>query len=118
MLCCALCSQCVCVYWSAGKSLEAASVQGLLSKGEAARESLLSWFPHVWAPQAQDGEPDRTLVLQRLLPEIEKRMGEPLPAEGQINSLHGLLYVTKSPNSIPPGALSQVQGVQGIEVVQ
>lgn len=102
----------------AGKTVNAAVVQDLLAKGEAARDSLLSWFPVAWNAHAQDGEPDRTLVLQKLLPEFEKRKGHPLPAEGEIDSLQGLLYVTKSPNAIPPGALSQVEGVEGLEVVQ
>eukprot|EP00882_Tetradesmus_deserticola_P021047 GHRQ01022765.1.p1 GENE.GHRQ01022765.1~~GHRQ01022765.1.p1 ORF type:complete len:205 (+),score=89.53 GHRQ01022765.1:158-772(+) len=94
----------------AGKTVDAAVVQQLMQQGEAARESLLRWWPERWRAHAADGEPDRTLVLQKLLPELEKRQGQPLPAEGDVEVLHGLLYVTKAPSAIPPGALVQLEG--------
>lgn len=93
----------------AGKALDAAEVQQLLKQGDEARESVLAWFPEVWRAHAADGEPDRTLVLQKLLPECEKRHGQQLPLEGEVEALHGLLYVTKAPSSIPPGALVQLE---------
>jgi hypothetical protein len=71
---------------------------------------LLSWWPESWRAHAADGEPDRTLVLQQLLLEFEKRHGQQLPAEGEVEALHGLLYVTKAPSAIQPGALVQLEG--------
>jgi len=51
------------------------------------------------------------LVLQKLLPELERRReGQPLPQSGEVEALMGLLYVTKTPSSIPPGALMQLLG--------
>eukprot|EP00775_Hariotina_reticulata_P013201 gene13201-13332_t len=106
----------------AGPVVDAAVVQQLLKQGEAARESVLSWFPEAWKAHASDGEPDRTLVLQKLLPELERRReGQQLPQSGEVEAVMGLLYVTKTPSSIPPGALMQLE-VEGdgrdIEVIQ
>jgi hypothetical protein len=97
----------------AGKTVDAAVIQQLIQQGEEARVSLLSWWPESWRAHAADGEPDRTLVLQKLLPEFEKRHGQQLPGEGEVEALHGLLYVTKAPSAIPPGALVQLEGQQG-----
>jgi hypothetical protein len=57
---------------------------------------------------AEDGEPDRSLVLEKLLPELERRTGAPLPAEGSVPALAGLLYVTRPPSSVPAGAVQHV----------
>jgi hypothetical protein len=102
----------------AGNTVDAAVVQQLIQQGEEARVSLLSWWPESWVAHAADGEPDRTLVLQKLLPEFEKRQGQGLPAEGEVEALHGLLYVTKAPSAIPPGALVQLEGQQQEEQQQ
>lgn len=96
----------------AGKTVDAGVVQQLIQQGEEARVLLLSWWPEGWRAHAADGEPDRTLVLQKLLPEFEKRQGVEFPASGEVEALHGLLYVTKAPAAIPPGALVQLEGQQ------
>eukprot|EP00879_Flechtneria_rotunda_P012289 GHRR01012835.1.p1 GENE.GHRR01012835.1~~GHRR01012835.1.p1 ORF type:complete len:201 (+),score=94.46 GHRR01012835.1:1252-1854(+) len=93
-----------------GKTFHAAAVQQLLQQGAAAVESVLRWFPDVWNAHAVDGEPDKTLVLQKLLPAWEERHGGPLPAEGGAEALQGLLYVIESPTLLPPGALMHVGG--------
>jgi hypothetical protein len=104
-----------------GSSFDAAEVQRLLADGEAARQAVLSWWPPAWAAHAPDGDPDRSLVTQRLLPEWERRVGggAPLPADGEAVALAGLLYVTKAPSAIPPGALVQLEagGGEGLAAV-
>lgn len=76
-----------------------------MERGEAARESLLSWWPPSWAAAAMDGEPDRSLLTGRLVPELAKRGAGQLAPGGVVQVLGGLLYVTKPPTSIVPGAL-------------
>ncbi|KAF8070894.1 hypothetical protein HT031_000975 [Scenedesmus sp. PABB004] len=98
-----------------GPALDAGEVRALLSDGEAARGAVLAWFPAPWRPHAADGEPDRSLV-QKLLAEWEKRHGSPLPDAGEAEALSGLLYVTKAPSTLPPGALQQTEeGEEGEE---
>ena len=94
-----------------GEEFDAEELQQLLHQGEAMRESVLSWFPELWRPVAVDGEPDRTLVLEKLVPEWEKRNeGRGLrEVKGKVGALQGLLYVTKAPSSIPPGAVRQLE---------
>jgi hypothetical protein len=98
-------------------SVDAGQVQALLQEGEAAREAVLAWFPAPWAAAAEDGEPDRSLVLRKLLPEFERRTGGPLPQAGDVPALSGLLYVTRPPSSIPAGAVQHVAQA-GREVVE
>ncbi len=90
-----------------GHEFEASEVLGLMADGEEAREKLLGWWPQRWASSAMDGEPDRTLLITRLLPEVEKRSGSRLEAGAKLPALEGLLYVTAPPTSLPPGALVQ-----------
>jgi hypothetical protein len=99
----------------AGEEVEAAELQQLLQLGAEKRDSVESWFPAEIAEMAVAGEPDRTLVLEKLIPEWEKRQGGQKLAEtsGRVPALQGLLYVTRAPNSIPPGALAQLQSEAG-----
>jgi hypothetical protein len=98
----------------AGETFDAEELQQLLEKGEEMRESVLRWFPEPWRPVAVDGEPDRTLVVDKLVPEWGKRnategLGGLMEAKGNVGALQGLLYVTKAPSSIPPGAVRQLE---------
>lgn len=78
----------------------------LMAEGESARASVLSWFPAPWSQHVIDGEPDRSLLHQRLLPELAQRNnGAVLTPGGKLPVLTGLLYVTKPPSSIPAGAV-------------
>jgi hypothetical protein len=100
-----------------GARIDSGEVQALLQEGNAAREALLGWFPKPWLAAAEDGDPDRRLVLTKLLPELEKRTGAELPAEGQVDAMLGILYVTRQDNAIPAGALQVVADEGGVEVV-
>jgi hypothetical protein len=101
----------------AGPRVDAAEVQRHLQEGERAREAVLGWFPAPWTAAAEDGDPDRRLVLTKLLPELEKRTGAPLPAEGEVDALLGILYVTRPDAAVPPGAIQHLAGAEGVEVV-
>jgi hypothetical protein len=99
-----------------GPRVDAGEVQRLLQSGQRARDAVLGWFPETWKAAAEDGDPDRRLVLQKLLPEFEKRTGAPLPDEGEVDAMLGILYVTRPDAAVPAGALQQlVSG--GVEVV-
>lgn len=99
-----------------GPRVDAGEVQKLLQDGERARDAVLGWFPERWKAAAEDGDPDRRLVLQKLLPELEKRAGAPLPEEGDVDAMLSILYVTRPDAAVPAGALQQlVSG--GVEVV-
>jgi hypothetical protein len=100
----------------AGPRIDAGEVQTLLEEGERARESVLGWFPKPWIAAAEDGDPDRRLVLQKLLPEFEKRAGAALPATGGVDAMLGILYVTRPDAAVPAGAVQHLVG-QGVEVV-
>jgi len=80
-------------------------VQRSLQEGESARSSLLSWFPEAWVAGAMDGEPDRTLLQSRLVEELSKQSAGSLEAGAKLTPLKHLLYVSKPPTSIAPGAL-------------
>lgn len=100
----------------AGPRIESQDVQELLQEGEQAREAVLGWFPEPWRAAAEDGDPDRSLVLQKLLPEFERRTGAPLPAAGQVDAMVGLLYVTRPAAAVPAGAVQQL-AAEGVEAV-
>jgi hypothetical protein len=100
----------------AGPRIDAGEVQTLLEEGERARESVLGWFPQPWTAAAEDGDPDRRLVLTKLLPEFEKRSGAALPAAGEVDAMLGILYVTRPDAAVPAGAVQHLVG-QGVEVV-
>lgn len=99
----------------AGPRVDAGEVQELLQEGQRAREAVLGWFPAPWAAAAEDGDPDRRLLLTKLLPELERRSGAPLPTEGQVDAMVGVLYVTRSDAGVPAGALQQVAAGQDEE---
>lgn len=105
------------VLGGAGPRIDAGEVQELLQQGEQAREAVLSWFPAPWKAAAEDGEPDRSLVLQKLLPEFERRSGAALPSEGQVDAMTGLLYVTRPAASIPAGAVQHLAAEGEVETV-
>lgn len=99
-----------------GPRIDAGELQALLQEGEDAREAVLGWFPKPWEAAAEDGDPDRRLVLTKLLPEFEKRSGGVVPAEGQVDAIGGVLYVTRPDAAIPAGAVQHLVS-EGVEVV-
>lgn len=76
-----------------------------MQRGETARISLMRWWPAVWAPAALAGDPDRSLLATRLSAELDKQDAGTLEAGAQLKALKNLLYVTKPPTTIAPGAL-------------
>jgi hypothetical protein len=77
----------------------------LMQRGEAARAKLLGWWPEPWRGAAMDGDPDRTLISSRLLGELAKQGAGELVPGASVAALQGLLYVTKPPSTVAPGAL-------------
>lgn len=99
-----------------GPQFKSGEVQKLLQEGEKAREAVLGWFPGPWKAAAEDGDPDRRLVLEKLLPELETRTGAPLPEAGEVDAMLGILYVTRPDAAVPAGAIQQLVS-EGVEVV-
>ncbi|KAI8465990.1 MAG: hypothetical protein J3K34DRAFT_74041 [Monoraphidium minutum] len=84
----------------------------LQRRGAAAAASVAAWWPAPWAEQLPTGDPDRTVLAEKLVPMAEEKSGVKFATGASMPVLQGVLYVTRAPSSVPPGALDQL-GVGG-----
>jgi trimeric autotransporter adhesin len=117
-----------------------ADVLALCDAGDAAAEQCAAWWPHgAFGPCPGDGEPERSVVWQKLLPAVAAREGVAASAafaapteEGggdneeaeaaaaalarflaeteAIEPLQGLAWVSPPPRAVPPGAVLVEEG--------
>jgi hypothetical protein len=86
----------------------------LRAEGDAAVAAVASWWPAGWDDYRPEGEPDRSVLTQKLIPMAEERAGRKLEeGAGRLPALEGVLYVTRAPSSVPPGALDSLGLGQG-----
>lgn len=87
-------------------TFDASEVLALRARGDAAVESVARWWPAAWEGQRPQGEPDRSVLTDKLIPMAEERAGGQKVEEGaHLPALRGVLYVTRAPTSVPPGAV-------------
>lgn len=84
----------------------------LQRRGDAACALVKSWWPAPWESQMPQGEPDRTVLAEKIIPLAEEKAGAKFAAGKSLPTLQGVLYVTRRPDAVPPGALDQL-GVAG-----
>jgi len=92
----------------AAATFDASEVLELQRRGDAALESVARWWPSGWADLRPEGEPDRSVLAQRLIPLVEERGGARVEAGARLPALQGVLYVTRAPTTLPPGALDSL----------
>jgi hypothetical protein len=97
---------------AAAEVFDCSEVIELQRRGEAAAASVASWWPAAWPDAMPRGEPDRTVLAEKLIPMAEEKSGVKFAEGEKIPVLQGVLYVTRAPTSVPPGALDQL-GVGG-----
>ncbi len=84
---------------------DASEVLALQARGDAAVASVDRWWPAGWESHKPAGEPDRSVLAEKLLPLAEERSGLKVVEGARVPALQGVLYVTRAPTSVPPGAV-------------
>jgi hypothetical protein len=90
---------------------DAAEVLRLQEEGDAAVAAVKGWWPAGWDDYRPEGEPDRTVLAEKLLPMVAERCGTSVaPGAGRLPALTGVLYVTRAPTTVAPGAVDTPGG--------
>jgi hypothetical protein len=92
----------------APETFDCGEVLALRERGDAALESVSRWWPAAWDAQRPDGEPDRSVLSGKLIPIAQERGGAPFEAGRRLLVLKNVLYVTRAPGSVPPGAVDRL----------
>ncbi|GBF93521.1 hypothetical protein Rsub_06654 [Raphidocelis subcapitata] len=84
---------------------DASEILALRAAGDAAAASVEAWWPAAWAESRPAGEPDRGVLTEKLIPMAEERSGLRVAEGEKLPVLDNVLYVTRAPSTVPPGAM-------------